>query len=66
MATSNSMLISNLPELRGFLFTISASNMLYLDLDGKSLSRNGTLCIVSILVYPEMVVCLVDVAVLGR
>ncbi|KAE9991057.1 hypothetical protein EG327_000596 [Venturia inaequalis] len=68
MATANSLsvLISTTQELKDFVSTISASNTLYLDLEGKSLGRHGTICIISILVYPEQVVRLVDVTTLGK
>lgn len=67
MATANSqsVLISTTQELKEFVSTISASNTFYLDLEGQSLGRHGTICIVSILVYPEQVVRLIDVTALG-
>lgn len=65
-ANSSSVLISTTQELKEFVSTISASNTLYLDLEGKSLGRSGTICIVSILVYPEQVVRLIDVTTLGK
>lgn len=60
-----SILISTAQELKDFISTISASNSLYIDLEGKNLGRNGTICIVSILVYSEKVVRLDDVTTLG-
>ncbi|TID13635.1 3 -5 exonuclease [Venturia nashicola] len=68
MATTNvsSTLVTTAQELKEFLSTISASNTLYLDLEGKSLGRHGTICIISILVYPEQSVQLIDVTTLGK
>jgi exonuclease 3'-5' domain-containing protein 1 len=68
MATfdSVSVLISTAQELKEFLSTIFTANTLYIDLEGKSLSRNGTICVVSILVHLEKVVRLIDVTVLGQ
>ncbi|KAE9961965.1 hypothetical protein BLS_001072 [Venturia inaequalis] len=66
-ANSSSVLISTIPKLKDFVSTISASSTLYVDLEGKSLGRyRGTICIISILVYPEQVVRLVDVTTLGK
>lgn len=65
-ARSSSVLISTTEELKKSVSTISTSNTLYLDLEGKSLGRNGIICIVSIFVYPEQVVRLIDVTTLGK
>ncbi|KAK4176133.1 3-5 exonuclease [Triangularia setosa] len=67
MATSNSAasLISTGEELEVFISSISPSSTLYLDLEGKSLCRHGTISLITILLHPEGVVKLVDVATLG-
>lgn len=56
--------ISTLPDLRGFLSSILPSSTLYLDLEGKNLSRNGTLAIITILVHPPQATSLIDVQTL--
>jgi len=55
-----------MPELEAFLSTIPSSSTLYLDLEGNSLSRHGTISLITILVYPQKVVRLIDVLVLGK
>ncbi|KAG9495807.1 hypothetical protein J7337_012365 [Fusarium musae] len=57
--------ISSLTVLKGFIDSIPADATLYLDLEGKSLSRNGTLTIITILVHPTKVTRLIDVQTLG-
>lgn len=59
-------LISSLPDLRVFLSSIHQPSTLYLDLEGNNLSRNGTLSIMTILVYPTGVTSLIDVQTLGN
>ncbi|OTB17086.1 hypothetical protein K445DRAFT_288162 [Daldinia sp. EC12] len=57
-------LVSSLSDLRVFLSSITSSSSLYLDLEGKSLSRNGTLTIITALVYPANVTSLIDIQTL--
>jgi exonuclease 3'-5' domain-containing protein 1 len=70
MSTSPSLLtpalISSVPELVGFLSSIPSSSTLYLDLEGKNLSRNGTISIITILIYPQKIVYLIDILALGE
>ncbi|KAF7553134.1 hypothetical protein G7Z17_g3844 [Cylindrodendrum hubeiense] len=62
----SSTLISSVPDLLLFLSSITPSSKLYLDLEGKSLSRNGTLSIMTVLVHPTRVTSLIDVQTLGN
>jgi exonuclease 3'-5' domain-containing protein 1 len=64
--TSPPKLISSVEDLKKFLSSISSFNSLYIDLEGINLCRHGTISLITILVYPENVVRLVDVAVLGN
>lgn len=68
MATSTSAatLISTTAELKAYLSSIPPSTTLYLDLEGKSLSRNGTLTLITILLHPQGVLKVVDVLSLGK
>jgi exonuclease 3'-5' domain-containing protein 1 len=59
-------LISSVAELEAFLSTIPPSSTLYLDLEGNSLSRHGTISLITILIHPQKVVRLIDVLVLGK
>jgi len=59
-------LISFFSDLRVFLSSIPQSSTLYLDLEGTNLSRNGTLTILTILVYPSRVTSVIDVQTLGN
>ena len=59
-------LISSVPELEAFLSSIPPSSTLYLDLEGNSLSRYGTISLITILIHPQRVVRLIDVLVLGK
>jgi hypothetical protein len=52
LSLSTPALISLVPELVGFLSSIPSSSTLYLDLEGKNLSRNGTISIITILIHP--------------
>lgn len=63
-ATSPSALISSAADLKAFLSSISSSNTLYLDLEGNRLSRDGTISLITILLYPEKAVHLLDVMTL--
>jgi exonuclease 3'-5' domain-containing protein 1 len=68
MAASSSRktsVVSTKSELQDFLCSITDSSTLYLDLEGHRLSRNGTIAIITILVYPQNVIGLVDVTTLG-
>ncbi|KAK2606549.1 hypothetical protein N8I77_005291 [Diaporthe amygdali] len=66
MAASTSSLISTSKDLREFLSTIESDNSLYLDLEGKSLSRDGTIALVTMLIHPQKVTRVVDVLTLGK
>ncbi|KAG7405291.1 hypothetical protein Forpe1208_v014814 [Fusarium oxysporum f. sp. rapae] len=57
--------ISLLTDVKGFIDSIPSSATLYLDLEGKSLSRNGTITIITILVLPTEITKLIDVQTLG-
>ncbi|GKU08811.1 unnamed protein product [Fusarium langsethiae] len=59
-------LISTLPDLLVFISSIPPSGTLYLDLEGKSLSRNGTLSLITVLIHPTRVTSLIDVQTLGN
>lgn len=63
MATSDvtTSVISTTEELQAFISSIPPSSELYLDLEGKSLSRHGTISIITILRHPERLIGLVDV-----
>ncbi|KAF5973735.1 hypothetical protein FBULB1_8119 [Fusarium bulbicola] len=52
-------------HLESFIDSIPSSATLYLGLEGKSLSRNGTITIITILVHPTKVTKLIDVQTLG-
>ncbi|KAK3948340.1 ribonuclease H-like domain-containing protein [Pseudoneurospora amorphoporcata] len=58
-------LISSIPDLQVFLSSIPPSSTFYLDLEGKSLSRCGTLTLLTILVLPTRATSIVDVQTLG-
>jgi exonuclease 3'-5' domain-containing protein 1 len=64
--TPSPIFISSLPDLQVFLSSIPQSCTLYLDLEGNKLSRNGTLSIITILVYPTRKTSLIDVQALGN
>jgi exonuclease 3'-5' domain-containing protein 1 len=59
-------LISSVPELEAFLSSIPPSSTLYLDLEGNCLSRHGTISLIAVLIYPQRVMRLIDVIVLGE
>ena len=63
---STPTLISSVPELEAFLSSIPPSSTIYLDLEGNCLSRHGTISLVTVLLYPQKVVRLIDVLVLGK
>ncbi|CAJ2501844.1 Uu.00g046970.m01.CDS01 [Anthostomella pinea] len=58
-------LISSFSDLRVFLSSIQPSSTIYLDLEGQNLSRNGTLLLLIVLVYPAQVTKIIDVQELG-
>lgn len=58
-------LISSLPDLQASLSLIPPSSTLYLDLEGRNLSRHGTLTLLTILVLPTRATSIVDVQTLG-
>jgi exonuclease 3'-5' domain-containing protein 1 len=68
MATtaSSHSLISTASEPEAFLSSIPPSSTLYVDLEGNSLSRHGTIFLITILVYPQRIIRLIDVLVLGK
>lgn len=68
MSTSRSTpaLISSVLELEAFLSSIPTSSTLYLDFEGNNLSRNGTISIITILIYPQNTVHLIDILTLGE
>ncbi len=68
MSTSPSIpaLISSVPELVGFLSSIPSSSTLYLDLEGRNLSRTGTISIITILIHPQKTPHLIDILALGE
>lgn len=59
-------LISSVPALREFLSSIPPSSTLYLDLEGNSLSRHGTISILTILIHPSRIIRLIDILILGN
>ncbi|KAI1084768.1 ribonuclease H-like domain-containing protein [Whalleya microplaca] len=59
-------LISSLPTLLVFLSSIRPSHTLYLDLEGKKLSRNGTISLITVFVHPTRATSLIDVQTLGK
>lgn len=66
MRTPNSSIISTSTKLRTFLSSIRPDSTICLDLEGKDLSRHGTLTIATILIHPQNVVGVVDVLNLGE
>ncbi|KAK3485996.1 uncharacterized protein B0T23DRAFT_415690 [Neurospora hispaniola] len=58
-------LISSLPDLQAFLSFIPPSSTLYLDLEGRSLCRHGTLTLLTILVLPTRATSIVDIRLAG-
>ena len=63
-SASTPTLISSVLELENFLSSIPPSSTIYLDLEGNNLSRHGTISLVTILIYPQKVVRLIDICVL--
>ncbi|KAK9778956.1 putative Ribonuclease H-like domain-containing protein [Seiridium cardinale] len=59
-------LISKTAELATFVSSISPSSTLYLDMEGNSLGRHGTITLFTILVHPQGVVKIIDVLLLGE
>lgn len=64
-STLSPALISRPSDLCFFLSSIPNRATLYLDLAGKNVSRNGTLCIITILVHSMQTTRLIDVQTLG-
>lgn len=60
-------LVSSLPDLEAFLASIPPSGTctLCMDLEGKNLSRNGTLSLLTVLIHPSRASYLIDVQTLG-
>ena len=55
-----------MPELEAFISSIPPSSTIYLDLEGNCLNRHGTISLIAVLIYPQRVVRLIDVFVLGK
>ncbi|POS71266.1 hypothetical protein DHEL01_v210338 [Diaporthe helianthi] len=66
MSAPSSSIVSTSAQLRTFLSVIRPDSTIYLDLEGKDLSRHGTLTIATILIQPENVLGVVDVLRLGE
>lgn len=64
--TSTAKPITTPSALEAFLSLITPSSSLYLDLEGKSLSREGTLTLITILLHPQNTVFIIDVLTLGQ
>jgi exonuclease 3'-5' domain-containing protein 1 len=64
--TPSPSLVSSTADLSSFLNSIAPSSSLYLDLEGKSLSRNGTLSLVIVLVHPTRTTGIIDVQALEK
>jgi exonuclease 3'-5' domain-containing protein 1 len=65
-SASTPTLVSSVPELEAFLSSIPPSSTLYLDFEGNSLSRHGTISLITILIHLQRVVRLIDVLVLRK
>lgn len=63
--TSTTQLISTPSALEAFLSLITPSSSFYLDLEGKDLSREGTLTLITVLLHPQNTVYIIDVLTLG-
>lgn len=63
MADPNSAttLISTQAKLKTFLSSIPPSSTIYVDLEGKDLSRKGTISLITILVHPQGLMRIIDV-----
>ena len=59
-------LISSVPGLEAFLSSIPPSSTIYLDLEGDSLSRHGTIALIILLIHPQKIVRLIDISILGK
>lgn len=66
MAATSSTVIYSSAELKIFLSSIRPDSAIYLDLDGKTLSRHGTLTLATILIQPQNVTRVVDVLSIGK
>lgn len=58
--------LSTLPDLQNFLSSIPQDSTLYIDLEGKNLSRNGTLSTITMLVHSTGMTGLIDIQTLGN
>lgn len=65
-STSTPTVISSSAALEAFVSSIPPSSTLYLDLEGNSLCRHGTISLITILLHPQGVVRLIDVLSLGK
>lgn len=66
MAAPSSILISTSAELKIFLSSIRPAYTIYLDLEGKNPSRDGTLTLATMLIQPQNVTRVIDVLSLGE
>ncbi|KAF5649425.1 3' 5' exonuclease [Fusarium sp. NRRL 52700] len=57
--------ISSLTVLKDFIDSIPSGATLYVDLEGKSLGRHGTITIITILAHPTKVTRFIDIQTLG-
>ncbi len=65
-ATLTETLIDSVAEFEAFLSSIPSSSTIYLDLEGTNLSRHGTISLMTVLIYPQRNVRLIDISVLGK
>ncbi|KAG6354422.1 hypothetical protein INS49_004439 [Diaporthe citri] len=63
---ASSILISTSADLKIFLSSIRPGSTIYLDLEGKNLSRDGTLTLATMLIQPQNDTRVVDVLSLGK
>ncbi|KAK3384020.1 hypothetical protein B0T24DRAFT_607158 [Lasiosphaeria ovina] len=65
-SAASETVIASEEALGSFLSSIAPSCTLYLDLEGTALSRNGTVSLITSLVYPQRTTRLIDVLTLGK
>lgn len=61
----STIVVSTVPELQGFLSSLSLVDTLYLDLEGKSLSRYGSISLLTIFNPQQSTIWVIDVTTLG-
>ncbi|KAK4197608.1 hypothetical protein QBC40DRAFT_285272 [Triangularia verruculosa] len=59
-------IVASISALETFLDTVNGSSSLYLDLEGTRLGRDGTLELITVLVYPQRKISIIDVHALGN